>query len=272
MNRLIKWAVLAAALACGGESYEDGALITETDDDPSFATTEQDVTFIPQYGFRRDLASSNTRCLNPGVNSQACMLPPDKTYTVRVTGTGMSATQKIEAVGLVGGFIAAFKDELTSWTMSQLTGSSGGDVQISYGTLPGTAKTSIHTYAHATATGASTLEDFGATGTYEKYGTISCTVDRAKIVQDFSTAQQPRVLRHALYYCANMGLGLGSGGATSRATAIVVTPDVNKSENLGDYSKCMANTYSPTTDPNQIFAVCGPGTFITCPCADKTDS
>jgi hypothetical protein len=262
MKRLMLWGMTLLALACGGEADEF---------EPEVGTAVQDVTYVPDYGFRDDLVDSNTRCIhNPPTNSHRCNLPPNKTMQTLVTGTGMTATTKAEAEGLVDGYIAQFAAELPSWSLSRITSGSAADVHISYGTVPGTNKNSIHNYTRVVVNGGTDLEDFGSTGTYRKYSTIACKIDRSKILNDFTAPQRPRVLAHAIHYCMHKGVGFGSGGGSTRSYGIVVTPDAFKSDSLSARVICMAETYNAAQ--NQIFPVCDPDNFIFCPCQGLSDN
>jgi hypothetical protein len=262
MKRIMMILGMMLAAACGGElgDYE-----------PEFETAEQDVNFIATYGFRNDLPDSNTRCdSGTQVNSHSCNYPPNKTLTVRCTGTGMTAAQKTVCEQKLDGFIAAFSAELPTWSMSRIN-SGTADVNISYGTNSSTnAKTSIHRYAKATVSNPTLLDDFGSTGSYFKYGSINCTVDRARIVVDTTMLQQDKVLTHAIHFCAHKGLGFGAGGHFNRSHSIVVTPDTYKSENLSPLNVCMAQTYDPTG--NTVFPICGLEFFPPCLCSGAADN
>lgn len=260
--RKIAFLMIVAAAACGGELG---------DNESEFETTEQDVTFIATYGFRNDLADSNTRC-NSGTsdNNHSCNYPPNKALTVRCTGTGMTPDQKTVCEQKVDGFIAAFSGELPTWTMSRIN-SGTADVNISYGTNSSSnPKTSIHRYAKASVSSPTLLDDFGSTGSYFKYGSINCTVDRSRIVADTTALQQDKVLTHAIHFCAHKGLGFGSGGHHSRSHSIVVTPDVYKSENLGALNVCMAQNYDAAG--NTVFPICGLEFYPPCLCAGVSDN
>jgi hypothetical protein len=261
--------VLSALTACGGLAGNEEPFEQEHE------TVEQSVTYIPAYGFRSDLSDSNTRCNhNTTVSGHTCNYPPNKALTLRCTGTGMTAAQKTVCEQKLDGFIAAFSGEMPSWNITRVN-SGNADVMISYGAnTSSNPTTSIHRYARATVSGATTLNDFGATGTYQKYGTVNCTVDRARIVADTTGTQQDRVLGHALHFCAWKGAGVGSGGAANRSYSIAVTPDTNKSQNMSAMVACMVETYDPTTQPSDVFPVCGDvgGLIIPCNCAGLTDN
>lgn len=241
MKQLLMAVGMMLAAACSGDVL----------DEMEFETSQNDVqTDGNNYGFRIDLADSNTRCVTVNaLQSQVCVLPGDKNVTVRVTGTGMSAGQKAEQESLVDGQVVRFGGDFPgfgggAWTLARVT--SGGDVLISHGTLPGTNKNSIHTYAHVTVSGATTLDDSGRSGTWMKGGTINCTIDRVKIGNDFTAAERPRVLAHASDYCTMKGFGLGSGGLNTRPTTIPVTPAAVKVGSVGDRDWCSVNSYTAT--------------------------
>jgi hypothetical protein len=248
---------LFCALACAGESYEtddldiDGLREQAAQDAEEFEELEQPFLVEDTYGFRSDLSSSNTRCLgsNTAVATQVCNVPKDKTPSYFVTGTGMSAAQKTDAQQKIDGFIASFAGQFPTWTMSRIT--SNADINISYGALnSGNPKTSIHRYVKLTTVAADNLgaPAFGGIGTWRKYKPSSvCTIDRPRIIADFSTTtQQTNVLRHALGTCFSFGLGLGTGGGVTRPNAIAVTENAVKSVNFSEYAKCLVNKFDPT--------------------------
>lgn len=248
--------------ACGGDvgdelgqaepEQPDQAELDQADPELGIAEQAAMVDAGKTFGFRADLAGSNSRC-GGTVATEVCVVPPDKTVTFRATGTGMSAGQKTEAESLIDGFLIRLADDFPTYTLSRIT-SGTADVMVSYGTQPGTNKNSIHTYAHATQSGGTTLNDFGATGTWIKYGSVQCVIDNQKIQNDFLASQEPKVRSHAIDYCLLKGLGTGSGGgAVSRPHAIAVTPDAVKVNSLSNKTWCIADSYQPAGNDVTFF-------------------
>lgn len=284
----VMWAVLFAfgiVLAfvslsgCGG--YAEDPDVTELGDEAIEVAgeplpepegeTEKVTGYQVGYGWRRDLSGSNARCLGNGAqpNSQVCVLPPNKTIRIRVTGTGMSASQKTLVESLVDGWILRFADDFNTYSFSRVT--VDPDINISFGEVPGSITSSIHTYAHANQSGGFTIDDFGSPGTWEKYGLISCTIDNASILADFDTVTKEDSIRsHAVDYCVNKAVGIGSGGSnTGRSYAIATTPGVFKGQDASAFVRCQANSYQ--AGDLTIIDFCGVD-LVPCPCAGLSDN
>lgn len=242
MKRIMMILGMMLGAACGGEidSYEA---------EPEFETYEQDVRSDPEMGFRTNISGSDTRCLATPDSVQNCVLPPDETFTFRVTGANMSASQKTEVESRVDDNIffwtdnaAGARDVPAMWTLSRIT-SGNADVGIDYGTLSGSTKTSIHTYARMSTVPQTPLDDGGRTGSWNEYGAMRCTIDNTKITADFTSPERPRVRNHAIAYCMTKALGIGSGGHFSRPYAIAVTKDAFKSTNFAAKPRCWLTNY-----------------------------
>ncbi len=235
--------LLAFALACGGEAFE-----TEEE----FGELEQEVFVHDTFGFRSDLSGSNTRCAQSfGGPNQTCIIPPDRAISTRITGTGMSPGEKTALEGIVLTINADWDSQLnTNWSFT-LAGGGTGDVNVEYGTLTGGATSSIHRFARVTILNLSApLDDQGLNGTWRKYvnGTgLTCVIDKSAINATWSNQlQRDRVRSHALYYCMQKAMGLGSSGSTVfKSYSISTTPDNAKDITLGSKVKCLLNGYDP---------------------------
>lgn len=259
--------VMVTFTGCGGVTgFDDDALITEEEPEELTELAQEYILDAGDYGFRIDLADSNARCaLSSPPNGQVCVVPPNRQVTFMVSDIGISSTQKPEVISLVDGWITRFADDFPLWTFTRVT-SGTPDVEFRYGPNSGTNVNSIHSYAHALNSGGSTLDDFGASGTWMKNGTIQCTIDNTSIVNDFLLAEEPRVRSHAVDYCAFKGVGIGSGGGTTRGHAIAVTPGAVKNSSASERVKCLAQ--NSTITGNSI-TVLSPGSSV---CATKTDN
>lgn len=252
-----KIAILMMLAACGGE-MTDGEEIGQL---------EQGYTAAEGIGFRVDLSGSQTRCVVPGLASQICLVPPDKTITTRITSDGISASEKTALEGTVTTVYANWETQLNDPTWDLALTTSNGDVNVRYGTLTGGAITSIHRFARVTIfnSGAAMTEDEGP-GVWKKYsGSLTCTIDKAAIDANFNTqAKRDRVRSHALYYCMLKPMGIGStSAAVTKAYTIATTPDNAKDITLGDKVKCLIQTLDSTS-----------GTSLTLhsDCNDDTDN
>lgn len=256
---------LAWLVACGG-NVDDEALITPTDDvagdEADTGTLEQEVVLdANDYGWQSQLSkgAGNPRCFSGGVllPSENCIIPPDRTVKYFVSPTGLSASQLTDWRGSLGGSLTRLSNDYPGWTLSQVTSGSADVTIVLDDNIPGTNKNSINTYVWANPNNAVTLDDFGRTGTHQKYGTVTCGIDRTNIVRDFSSAgtpsQQTRVLNHAMDVCFGLGVGTGTGGNVSRPHAIAVTPNANKLDAPSDRNKCLATTAAADLTGTTLF-------------------
>jgi hypothetical protein len=237
-----------ALIGCGG-SVDDEALITETDDQPDEALEiEKSILDASDYGWMAlGVGIGNVECTmtsNSGTSGN-CYIPTDKTVKYKVTGTGMSATQKADIEALVDGSILRLAGDYSGWTISRVT-SGTADVNISFGSNPGTNKNSIHSYVYGTPSSLVVQDDLGRTGTYSKFGSLACDISHTNIVRDFNSSQQPKVRAHAVDVCFGLGVGTGTGGSVTRPHAVAVTPAALKQDAPSDRNKCLALNYNAT--------------------------
>lgn len=269
INRLFA-AIAAMCLfaACGGEDfvYEE-----------ELATAEQPFVTVGgvDMGFQAQLASGqgDPACAYSG--SLICAVPPDKTVTARATGTNMTAAQKQVVEDRIDLFTPRYVAEVSGWTFTRNPSGTVSDVNISYtsavGGVAGTNKANINTYVKASMLNGTVLNDSGTQGQWAKYGRVDCLIDQKKIAQDFTVAQQPNVLAHALDYCLHKGWGIGSTTSATRSYGTAVNSSASKSADLGNRIKCLLNNYAVTAG-NDIFPVCNdPGHFLTCACDGVAD-
>jgi hypothetical protein len=257
---------IAAATGCGGDVVEADSEELES---ASLPVGIGDVAFGHQS--QTTSGFGNPRC-SSGPSVQ-CALPYDKTVTVKVTGTNMSASQKADVEGKVDGWIVRFDEDIddNGWTVQRIT-SGTADVDISFGSNPATSKSVINTYAHAANRSGTvtTLDDFGTSGTWVK-AQYTCTIDNSQIVADFLTPEEPRVLAHAVDYCVWKGLGVGGGGPSARSYSTTITAGALKSDSISAKVKCWLDTYDPAG--STILPVCvNPPGGGPCVCPGATDN
>lgn len=254
----IKWLLVAALAACGGELGEEPALEVADDaapEEPDVGSSEQGIA-IRSDGYGYNVNGQNFRCQwNNGAASDVCIYPGNRDRDICVTGNGMTAGQKTEAEADVDALLPALTSQFSGSGWNFERNCSGFvDVSISYGNITGSQlTTSILGYVkipQMASTVQGKIPDF-IPGTHRlQTGTAAVTVDRAQIVADFAVANQQRVRRHALYggiYAGATGLGF-TPAHTNRVTSIVTTPAAAKLTSVSSQEKCRVDGYDVSND------------------------
>lgn len=253
--------LVCALVACGGEidgnELPDRVPNESLYEQPDVGSIEQEAVSQFGYGFNGLAAThgvQNFACANRTTDN--CIYPRDRSRRFCVDSTSMTPAQFTEANADVDAILPTLTSQFgaVGWTFSR--NCSSPDVQISYGSVPGTSfVTSILPYVSITAQSGGLTQVFpsGAGGNHwqQTSGPLFVMVDRAQIVLEFgSAADEQRVRRHAIYggmYAGGVGLGFTSAH-TNRVTSIPTTPGVAKLPSVSTSEQCRVNNYDPT-DP-----------------------
>lgn len=238
-------AILALALfACGAP----------TDEDLELMQREQDVTAHEGWGVRSDVPAPNEGglCSPSAPNTQACNYPSTRTISFRCIINGADGT-------LCNDLIQERVDTLTNqfgtsgWVFSKL-GAGTPFCSIVKASLAGASGTGdIRPYVRVTPQNVSaslTEPAGGLPGTYRKFGSMECAIDKAAIDTNFAAGGDTvkfRVFSHALNHCFAACIGTGhSTTLTTRWHSTIIDTAALQSTLFDTRTACRIRAYSPS--------------------------
>jgi hypothetical protein len=208
-------------------------------------------------GWRLDggqLGNAQKTCVSAGGTGQKCMLPGDKSITIRLDTAGMASSDVTAATASVNSVISSFNAQFSSGGWSFATGNISPDLRIVKGTTDNVAgATDIRRYVTLScALEGSVLTEPppGYDGTYRRCANVVATVDYPKITASFgggSPGAVPNVITHAVgsAIAASASAGL-IGGNAGRITS-QTTSSSAKNITLSSIEQCRVNSYVATS-------------------------